>query len=836
MTSLLRLPGREHDTPPVVPLTAREVFGNLIFSGRWVTAWFKATPVQWPFRPDADRKQWMLDAAAQYANLVGYRVTERVTSRPYEIADWAQNLDGRTPNPTVLPGGDSWPEYLRRRQLAMRGMEMAQKEVYIGVRFARRGPAEVLRELFQKGSAGERDNVAREADLIAGLLRGGALNARPLTGPETEWLLHRSLSLGLPVPYDRDSTGTQHWLDDDLACVTDGVFYEDTRFGRTIKVTSRRADRLITRHVAVAALGQMTGVEVPEVGRSEWLHALDGLPFPHERVSTFDVVGPDITRKHVRRTLLAIRDQQHHYRQHELDAPDDLIANAAHARRIDSQLTTGQPAERVRLVGYHRVAVWGGDEEEAMARFRALKDRFRNRIAVHLPPNQRALLREFVPGEPLKSTTYQRRYNAMFHAAGAGLADGGLGDGFGDWIGTLDGSVRTPVPFDPWLPPEVLDSSGMYQIAGTPGAGKSALMGRIIDSALRRGVRTVLFDPSVTFAGMAQMDRWAPHSRVIDLHDAPAGILNPFTIVPLPEPGDYAASDNPALAYEQAEKRARAERFQLVLDVTQKLVPPSYRKLDGADIVLRNAVRSCESRDASLWDVVVHMEEHGGDVGKIIGRIIRDVNDMTVEGSLFFPRPDSERLPLDALFTVITIGGLTLPPKDSDEEQWSPAERVAVPLIGLATGLASRLVYVGDRRRRKLLILDESYVLSDWGSGRALFRRLARDSRKWNVAVFAAGQQPKDALDMSAENLIAGAFVGRIEDEAPAADALRLLGVEQGIGYEDVVRSLSPKSAVNAYREFLFRDPYGRVGKMQVTFDDDPDLLAALNTRPGETR
>src|SRR5207244_583506 len=123
MTGLLRLPGREKDAPPVVPLTAREVYGNLVFSGRWVTAWFKASPVQWPFRPDADRKQWMLDAASQYANLVGHRVTERVTSRPYEIRDWAQNLDGRTPHPTPLPGDDSWESYLTGRQMAMRGME-----------------------------------------------------------------------------------------------------------------------------------------------------------------------------------------------------------------------------------------------------------------------------------------------------------------------------------------------------------------------------------------------------------------------------------------------------------------------------------------------------------------------------------------------------------------------------------------------------------------------------------------------------------------------------------------------------------------------------------------
>lgn len=834
MTSLLPFRRGESEIPDSVPLTAREIHGNLVFTGNWVIAWHRATLVQWPFRHDDARKQWMMTAAAQYAQLAGYRIYERVTSRPYPISDWAIALNGRTPNPADLPGDDAWPEYLVRRQEQMYGMDLATKEVYIGVRFNRRDNFAALTERFQgKVRLTEVDRVGREAEKIAAMLRGGALDARPLTGTETEWLVHRSVSLGLPVPYDRDTTGNESWIEDDLAAITDGVFYESSRFGRSVKITSRRADREVSRYVAAVALGTMGGVSAPEVGRAEWLYALDSLPFPVERISTMDVVGPEVTRKHVKNTLLAIRDQQSHYRQHELDIPDDLARKAEMARRIDSDLTDGQPALAVRMVGFHRLAVSGDTEEEAMARIRQVQDLYRNRISVHIPPAQGDILREFVPGEPLRRTTHLRRYNALFHTSGAPLADGDVGDGVGDWIGTLDGSRQRPVLFDPWIAPEVNDSPGMYPVLGTLGAGKSALIAKMIDQALRRNSPTVVFDPSVTFAGLANMDRYKGRAQVIDLHDqkqAPAGILNPFRLIPAPTPSDYADEES----YNRDVTRARAERFQLVLDVCQRLLPPSARREVDSDMILRDAIRKAEvTTNPSLHDVVTALNAAGPD-GEKLAHLLQDVNDMTVEGRLFFPAADTSSTAIisGALLTVITLGGLQLPPEGTREEDWSMAERVAVPVLALATGFASRLVYSGRRHLRKLLVLDEMHVLATWPSGRALFTRLGRDSRKFNVAVLAAGQNPNDALSLDVQNLIGGAFVGRINDDKTAAEALQLLRIPVGVGYEEVVRSLSPVEDRDVYRQFLMLDVYGRVGLIKVTFDDDPELLEAINTRP----
>ena len=88
---------------------------------------------------------------------------------------------------------------------------------------------------------------------------------------------------------------------------------------------------------------------------------------------------------------------------------------------------------------------------------------------------------------------------------------------------------------------------------------------------------------------------------------------------------------------------------------------------------------------------------------------------------------------------------------------------------------------------RKLVGLDETHFLSGWGSA-GLFTRLARDSRKWNIAALAASQNPIDILGLDVQNLVSTVFVGRIaEDPEVAAQALRMLGVERGVGYENTL-------------------------------------------------
>jgi hypothetical protein len=86
---------------------------------------------------------------------------------------------------------------------------------------------------------------------------------------------------------------------------------------------------------------------------------------------------------------------------------------------------------------------------------------------------------------------------------------------------------------------------------------------------------------------------------------------------------------------------------------------------------------------------------------------------------------------------------------------------------------------------------------------------------------------------MDVSNFISAAFVGRINDPEVASDALRMLGVQPGIGYEAVLGGLSKQAATggrSGFREFVMRDVDGNVDRFRVDLDHLPHLLAALDT------
>lgn len=68
---------------------------------------------------------------------------------------------------------------------------------------------------------------------------------------------------------------------------------------------------------------------------------------------------------------------------------------------------------------------------------------------------------------------------------------------------------------------------------------------------------------------------------------------------------------------------------------------------------------------------------------------------------------------------------------------------------------------------------------------------------------------------MDVANFMSAAFVGRIEDEAAARDALRMR-VSEAVGYEAALANLSAARGGSASREFVMRDVDGNVEKVCV--------------------
>jgi len=125
-----------------------------------------------------------------------------------------------------------------------------------------------------------------------------------------------------------------------------------------------------------------------------------------------------------------------------------------------------------------------------------------------------------------------------------------------------------------------------------------------------------------------------------------------------------------------------------------------------------------------------------------------------------------------------------------------------------------------------------------------LIDRLARDSRKFNVRALFASQLAGDLLRVSGfASLVNAVFVGRTDDEEAQVDALRLLRVPTGVGYEQMLGTLSPRPRHDdrpddTPRQFVFADGHGGVEKIRIDMEAPhlAHLAAALDTNPDAAR
>jgi DNA helicase HerA-like ATPase len=172
---------------------------------------------------------------------------------------------------------------------------------------------------------------------------------------------------------------------------------------------------------------------------------------------------------------------------------------------------------------------------------------------------------------------------------------------------------------------------------------------------------------------------------------------------------------------------------------------------------------------------------------------------------------------------TIRTPGLSLPDPGASRETYTRAERVSVATLSLVAALCLRLVS-GERRRHKIVLLDEAWFLLASTQGRLLLNRLVRLGRAMNATILLATQRLADVGDLS--ELIGTYFLFGQGSLSEAGRALALAGLDP----EDAAL----RARLLSYREGLcfVLDLDGRAGELQV--DLDRELLAALETTPGE--
>ncbi len=808
-----------------------------------VTAWYSLPEVRWAFRPDLDREALIIAISEQYAGLAGFRLHLRRTSRPFAADEWARILDHTTPRPLPdVAGAPSWGDHLVGAQRHLLSLNHAEGQTYLGISFARRTLGDTFAErfggLFRHGSGdAERRRWTRVVEQFDEVLGAFGMRGRRVTAAELEWLLFRSVALGMAPPHvHAGGRNGGVWAKGDLLALTEQIERFRSPYGATTRLVNRLTGE--ERHVAVLTVGRMEPLEIPE-RHEPWLHFHERLPWPIELSSRVDVLGPGDSFRNLEHRLRMIRSQQLDYAEHGMDAPPELERLAQRALVLGDEMTTGLPVDSSRVHGWHRLAVSGATRDECLERARKVIQIYQRdlRISLQHPKGQEQLAREFIPGEPLASTGYLRRMPVKLLAAAMPQAASNVGDRRGDLIGRTAGTSRRPVFLDLHFPMEIRERSGLAVFVAEPGGGKSTLLGALGYLAARRGVQVTLLDPSGPLARLCQMPELRPFARVLNLTGSEQGTLAPYALIPTPRRQHYPAGPGGDQEHGIAVSNARAERRMLVQDICSMLVPPQVAREASTATALRHAVRTVPAEETStLDDIVTCLQNSADPQAQEVGNLLLDTAEMPL-AMLFFGSPPPGLLGDQAVLTVITMAGLRLPDLKIEREYWSAEEQLALPMLHTAHRLAVRRCYGGSMESRKLVGLDEAHFMEGWRSGRSFLVRLARDSRKWNLAALVASQNPKDILGLDVQNLVSTVFVGRIaEDQEVAAEALRLLRVPVDDGYEAVLAALSQVDAASTsrlgFREFVMRDVDGRVQKLRIDVSWVPGLLSYLDTTP----
>jgi hypothetical protein len=266
--------------------------------------------------------------------------------------------------------------------------------------------------------------------------------------------------------------------------------------------------------------------------------------------------------------------------------------------------------------------------------------------------------------------------------------------------------------------------------------------------------------------------------------------------------------------------------------------------------VLLRAVRevggSADRHPGQVIDVLRRHARDGEEHAGVVADFLAERRELP-QAALLFPdttRDDPWQADRDYRLTVLTMQGMTLPRPGSPREEWTDSEALAVELLNLASWLTQRTIYDADRNLRKGVALDETHFLSQVPTGKVLIDRLARDSRKFNVRALFASQLAGDLLRVSGfASLVNAVFVGRTDDEEAQRDALRLLKVPIGVGYEQMLGTLSPRPRHDdrpddTPRQFIFADGHGGVEKIRIDLEAPhlEHVREALDTNPDASR
>lgn len=884
------------DARPTTPL--RQIAGHVALTTTQGSAWYRLPRVPWSFRPDRDRENHITNEAALLATLTGSKVHRRGTTTPFPVQAWAKThhemvmSHNRKVGKSTLP---CWPDLLEGEQRLFLTEHQSEKETFLGVSFLRRPLwAELAATVAPRRMGPLSRELRHQADKLSTLdklIARPGLAGRPVTPAQMAWLLHRSTYLGFPAPAQRLSVDVDEWGIEDLADLLTQADWSAEPFGSTMKVTGLLVGRPVTRHVAILTVGRMQRMEIPQRDLP-WMTIGDALGIPLEwSAHIYPRTDKDVLAE-IRLVLAKIQAQTKHYEdEHDMDSPSALIEQREQALQVENELTQlADDRSLGRARGWWRVAVSGRTEVECLSNTEKVIKAYGAKVKMEHTFGQVKLAREFLPGGTVTLKAHQRRMPLRTAAAGGAAVTSVAGDRTGWNIGrsAFDSS---PVMFDFWNNMEVFDVSGLFPVVSALGGGKSTLVGSIVAKTGAAGIPWCVLDPAGRLGRLGRTRELRAVSRNRDLLNGVPGSLNCYQLVREPRLDDFAVTDLIDLddseiavlgirveevrdvkvsdlppdrlrqlqqrRYRAAVARAAAIRTRLCLDSLIQLLPATFAvsSPDAGHVVteLRLAAQRLHDPKSEFKDrpkhpgMIIDALRQSTTGHRAVALATADMLDSIrrePQAALLFPDTDDVEVEVlsDKQLTFLSLKGVILPDPDTKPEYWQDEARQGVALLNLTCWWALRWMYGLPSQQRKGVALDELHFLNAVPSGQLMIREFGRNTRKENLTVLAAGQEPGDTLldQRGGNNFIGGVFIGRMDDQETAGRALRMAQIPVGVDYEHALMDM-PKPTIerpDVDRQFLFYNRGGDGFKEIVTISRAGEhtrwIWDALESAPGQ--
>jgi hypothetical protein len=638
-----------------------------------------------------------------------------------------------------------------------------------------------------------------QAERLGRALAGSALAARHATGDEIAWLFRHTLrgTLGDQPP---SAARRRTWGAGEIEALLEGQVHN----GRTLLCLEHPEGE---SHVGFLSFSRFPDVMYFPEGEP-WLHFADALPFPVEASLRMRLIPPGRASKDVSRRLAHARDMDTHIREAGAELPIALAEQIEAARLLEHGITK----ERLPFVyGWHRLMVAAPTRELCLRRTEAVVEHYRDIgiDVVNSTGDQFSLLRESLPGDRVRLTSYLQRQPLYTIAGGMPTATVDLGDRpagdagwVGPYIGETLGRARSVVHFDP-LVAAARNRPTAVAITGEPGGGKTTLALLLILQLALRGVTVAVIDPKGDAESLAALlQRRGRRARVLPLGSAAPGLLDPFSF------GD----DLP-------------ERRTMATETLRLLLPRMSEERESAMI---QAVAAVAGQDQpSLGKVVAYLEGSADPASVNLGAVLRSMSEMRLARLCFAP---SGGTGIDAAgwTTVFTLAGLTLPDAAVKRDDYSYEQRLSVALLYLVSQFARRLLNGMDRRLPKAIILDEAWAVTSTPQGAKLIPEVSRMGRSRNTALVLVSQNAGDLLNEQVTNCISSVFAFRSSERAEVAHVMSLLGLDPSDEHKAALRALGNG-------ECIFRDLDGRAGRIGIDLVSD-ELRRWLDTNPTRAR